>query len=47
MMQSSIDDQDPDFAGLMETQVDSDDEEGYVEAPDVSTDVLLCVINCC
>ena len=36
VMQSSIDDQDMDFVGLVETQVDSDDEEGYVEAPEVS-----------
>ena len=36
MMQSSIDDQEVDLAGLPETMVDSDDEEGYVESSEVS-----------
>ena len=37
MMLSSIDDQDVDLSGLVESLVDSDDEEGYVEVSDVST----------
>lgn len=37
MMQSSLgDDENVDLSGLVETLVDSDDEEGYVESPDVS-----------
>ncbi len=37
MMQSSLgDDENTDLSGLVETMVDSDDEEGYVESPDVS-----------
>ena len=35
MMQSSIDDQDIDLSGLVESMVDSDDEEGYVESSEV------------
>lgn len=34
MMQSSIDDQDIDLSGLVESVVDSDDEEGYAESTD-------------
>ncbi len=38
MMQSSLgDDEHVDMSGLAETLVDSDDEEGYVESPDVSS----------
>ena len=38
MMQSSLgDDENTDLSGLVETMVDSDDEEGYVESPDVSS----------
>ena len=38
MMQSSLgDDEHVDMSGLAEALVDSDDEEGYVESPDVST----------
>ena len=38
MMQSSLgDDEHVDMSGLVEALVDSDDEEGYVESPDVST----------
>ena len=37
MMQSSLgDDEHVDMSGLAEALVDSDDEEGYVESPDVS-----------
>lgn len=36
VMQSSIDDQDVDFAGLADCLVDSDVEEGYPESVDVS-----------
>ena len=36
MMQSSIDDQDIDLSGLVESIVDSDDEEGYAESTEVS-----------
>lgn len=31
LMQSSVEDQEVDLTGLMESLVDSDDEEGYVE----------------
>lgn len=40
MMQSSLDDQDNgdiDLSGLMESVVDSDEEEGYAESTEVSS----------
>ena len=46
MMQSSIDDQDMDMTGLAETIVDSDDEEGYVEASEVRFEQKKIVTKC-
>lgn len=45
MMQSSVDEQDVDLAGLPETLVDSDDEEGYVESSDVSTEICFLILT--
>ena len=48
MMQSSLGDDDQvDMSGLAETLVDSDDEEGYVESPDVSIHHCLYYLRVC
>lgn len=39
MMQSSIDDQENDLSGFVESAVDSDDEEGYADSNEVTMSV--------
>ena len=42
VLQSSLEDQDIDFTGLVESLVDSDDEEGYIDNNEVGC-VCICI----